>query len=210
VTQTNDPEVIARSLRRYRPLGAIMRLVGPPPVQRRQPSSTRYPFLVRSIVYQQLAGSAASAIHRRFADGCGGRITPGAVDSLSDDQMASFGLSGAKRAAIRDLTLRIDGGHVRLDRHGRWDDETVMGDLVQVRGIGPWTVQMYLMSSLGRTDVWPTGDLGVRYGWSLLHDMEEMIAPKALEAAGVALSPHRTAVAWYCWEAVAQHRARDS
>ncbi len=209
MSQTNDPALIARTLEKYRPLRAIIREVGPPPVQRRAPASTRFPYLVRSIVYQQLAGSAASAIHGRLVSGCGGKVTTAAVDRLSDDDLASFGLSGAKRAAIRDLSAKIQTREVRLDRHARLTDDEIIDDLVAVRGVGPWTAQMYLMSSLGRGDVWPTGDLGVRYGWTLLHALETTITPKALEAAGERLAPYRTAVSWYCWEAVALHRGQS-
>jgi DNA-3-methyladenine glycosylase II len=153
-------------------------------------------------VHQQLATSAATSIHGRLEAACGGTVGAEAINALADEQLAECGLSGAKRAAIRDLTDQVASGSVRLDMHGRWSDDIVIDDLVKIRGIGPWTVQMYLMSSLGRTDVWPTGDLGVRYGWSLIHRLEPMITPKQLEADGADLAPHRSAVAWYCWEAV--------
>jgi DNA-3-methyladenine glycosylase II len=210
MTATNDPATIARTLRRYKPFAPIIKSVGPPPVQRRSPVSARYPELVRSIVYQQLAGAAASAIHGRLAAGCHGRVEPSHVDRLSEDQLISYGLSGAKRAAIRDLTRHVDEGTVRLDRHGRMDDDAVIEELVQVRGSGPWTAQMYLLSCLGRTDVWPVGDLGVRHGWSLMHDLSPMITEKDLVDAGEHLAPHRSAVAWYCWEAVHIERGQTS
>ena len=209
MSTTNDPVAVAAALRRYKPFAKLIKDIGPPPVQRRRAPATRYPYLVRSIVYQQLAGSAANAIHGRLVDGCAGAVTPSALDALSDDDLIGFGLSGAKRAAIRDLTAHVDRGDVRLDLHGRWSDEQVMDDLVKVRGIGPWTVQMYLMSSLGRTDVWPSGDLGVRYGWSILHGLDPVITAKDLETAGEPLAPHRSAVAWYCWEAVGIARGQS-
>lgn len=208
MSTTNDPTAIVKALRRYPPLASIVRVVGPPPVQRRAPARSRYTYLVRSIVYQQLAGAAAAAIYGRLAVACDNNVAPEFIDGLSDDDLASFGLSGAKRAAIRDLTAHVDAGTVRLDRHARYDDDAVMSDLVKVRGIGPWTVQMYQMSSLGRPDIWPTGDYGVRNGWSLLHDLDPMITPKALDLAGAPLAPHRSAVAWYCWEAVGLHRSQ--
>ena len=208
MSQTNDPAAIVTVLKRYKPLRQVIRAVGPPPVQRRASATTRYPYLVRSIVYQQLAGSAASAIHRRFVAACGGMVTPSAVNALSDEVMVSCGLSGAKRAAIRDLTAHVDAREVRLDRHARMSDDEVVADLVKVRGVGPWTAHMYLMSSLGRGDVWPTGDFAVRYGWTLIHELETTITPRALEEAATSLSPYRSAVSWYCWEAVALHRAQ--
>lgn len=210
MTTTNDPAEIARALRRYKPFAPIVKAAGPPPVQRRSPVPARYPALVRSIVYQQLAGAAASAIHGRLAAACGVSVSPTAIDALSEDALISFGLSGAKRAAIRDLTAHVDAGTVRLDQHGRMSDDDVTEDLVKVRGIGPWTAQMYLLFCLGRTDVWPTGDLGVRHGWSLLHDLSPMISEKELVTAGAPLAPHRSAVAWYCWEAVHIERGQPT
>lgn len=210
MTQTNDPATIARALRRHKPFAPIVKAAGPPPPQRRAPVAARYPELVRSIVYQQLAGAAASAIHGRLAGACGRGVTPAALDRLSEDDLISFGLSGAKRAALRDLTAHVDAGTVRLDRHGRMSDDAVIEDLVKVRGIGPWTAHMYLLFCLGRTDVWPTGDLGVRHGWSLLHDLSPMITEKELLAAGAPFAPHRSAVAWYCWEAVHIERGQPT
>ncbi len=208
MSQTNDPAAIVIALKRYKPLRPIIRAVGAPPVQRRAPAATRYPYLVRSIVYQQLAGSAASAIHGRFVAACGGKVTPIAVDEVSDETMVSCGLSGAKRAAIRDLTAHVDAREVCLDQHARMSDDQVIADLIKVRGVGPWTAHMYLMSSLGRGDVWPTGDFAVRYGWTLIHDMETTITPRVLEEAATSLAPYRSAVSWYCWEAVALHRGQ--
>jgi DNA-3-methyladenine glycosylase II len=202
VSPTNDPAAIAAALRKYKPLRPVIDQVGPPPIQRRQPTAARYPFLVRSIVFQQLASRAASAIHGRLCEGCGGTVSASAIDALSDKKMTGFGLSATKRSAIRDLTAHVDAGQVRLNRHGRLADDAIIDELVQVRGIGPWTAQMYLMFCLGRTDVWPTGDFGVRNGWSIIHGLDPMITAKDLEPAGAPLSPHRSAVASYCWSAV--------
>ncbi len=210
MSTTNDPAQIATALRKYPPLRAVIKASGPPPVQRRAPAARRYPYLVRAIVYQQLAGKAAAAIHGRLADACGGTVSAPAIDALSDDALTACGLSGSKRAAIRDLTEKVDAGEVHLDRHARMSDDAVIDDLVQVRGIGPWTAQMYLMGPLGRTDVWPVLDFGVRAGWSFMHGLEEPITPKELELAGAHLAPHRSAVAWYCWEAVDIHRQREA
>jgi DNA-3-methyladenine glycosylase II len=208
MSATNDPSAIVTALRRYLPLRPIINAVGAPPLQRRQAPGSRYSYLVRSIVYQQLAGSAASAIHGRLVLACNKIVTPRAIDALSDVELASCGLSGAKARAIRDLTAKVNAGEVRLERHGRLSDEKIISELVTVRGIGPWTAHMYLMSSLGRGDVWPTGDFAVRYGWSLIHDLEVPITARALDSAAEHLSPYRSAVSWYCWEAVALHRAQ--
>jgi DNA-3-methyladenine glycosylase II len=168
----------------------------------------RYVHLVHAIVHQQLATRAATAIFARLESACADGLSPGAIDALSDAQLAACGLSGAKRAAIRDLNAHVDAGTVRLERHGRLDDAAVMAELVAVRGVGPWTVHMYQMGPLGRPDIWPVGDFGVRQGWGLLHGLEAMITPRALAEAGAHLAPHRSAVAWYCWQAV--HLERGS
>jgi DNA-3-methyladenine glycosylase II len=205
-----DPAAAAQALRRYKPFATLIKDVGPPPAVKRTPTAVRYPALVESIVYQQLAGAAASAIHGRLVAGCGGTVTPASIDATNEDALIAFGLSGAKRRAIRDLTRHVDEELVRFDRHGRMDDEAVIAELTQVIGIGIWTAQMYLLFCLGRPDVWPTGDLGVRYGWSLLHGLDEPISAKELEAAGAHLAPYRSAAAWYCWERVHIERGQDN
>lgn len=158
--------------------------------------------MVEAIVYQQLAGRAASAIHGRFVAALGGQVTPEGIMRLSDAACKECGLSAAKRDAIRDLATKVLDGTVRPDRHGRMSDQEVVNELVLVRGIGPWTAQMYLMSQLGRHDVWPILDFGVRNGWSQIHGMTEMLTVKELAHAADHLSPFRSSVAWYCWQAV--------
>lgn len=158
--------------------------------------------MVRAIVFQQLAGRAANAIHGRLVAAVNGVISPENIVGLSDTTCAECGLSAAKRDAIRDLALKVLDGSVRPDRHGRMSDDDVVAELVTVRGIGPWTAQMYLMSQLGRHDVWPALDYGVRNGWSLLHSMNEMISVKELSHAADHLAPYRSSVAWYCWQRV--------
>jgi DNA-3-methyladenine glycosylase II len=87
-------------------------------------------------------------------------------------------------------------------------DDEVIAEVTKVHGVGPWTTQMYLMHTLGRRDVWPVGDFGVRYGWSLLHDLDEMITEKELRGRGDSFAGMRSDVAWYCWRAV--HFERSS
>ena len=210
MTRTNDPAAIARQLRRYAPLAKVVSDIGPPPVQRRAAPDTRYAYLVRSIVHQQLAGAAAAAIHGRLVAACDGVVTPEVVTSLSVDTMASLGLSGAKRAAIGDLTIKVKSGEIALEKHARLSDDAVIAEMVQVRGIGVWTSQMYLMGPLGRTDVWPTGDLGVRQGWTMLHDLDPLISSQEIHDAANSLAPHRSAVAWYCWQVVNRSRRKTN
>lgn len=163
--------------------------------------ATRFPTLVRSIIYQQLAGKAAAAIHGRVNAALKGDVAPQRLLRLSDEACQEAGLSRAKRDALRDLAEHVVDGRVDLTKHGRLSDDAVIAELVSVRGIGPWTAQMYLMHTLGRGDVWPVLDYGVRNGWSLLHRRDEMISPKELAVAGASLAPYRSSVAWYCWQA---------
>src|SRR5664280_397212 len=153
------------SLRERDPvLAGLIDRHGPPPPRRRVPAVRRFANLAEMIVYQQLAGKAAASIHGRFVVALGGSVRPEAVLAAPPELLSSCGLSGAKSASIRDLADKVMSGEVELDRIGRLSDDQVVEHLTRVRGIGPWTAQMFLMSTLGRLDVWPVGDFGVRAG----------------------------------------------
>ena len=191
------------SLRERDPV--LSRLVdrhGPPPPRRRVPVARRFGNLAEIIVYQQLAGKAAASIHGRLVAALGGAVTPEAVLSAPDELLSSCGLSRAKAASICDLADKVASGRIDLDRIGRLSDDRVVEHLTQVRGIGPWTAQMFLISTLGRLDVWPVGDYGVRAGFGRAWDLGEIPTPKQLEALGEPFRPYRSLVAWYCWRAV--------
>jgi DNA-3-methyladenine glycosylase II len=158
--------------------------------------------LVRSIMYQQLAGAAASAILGRFMKLFAEGLNPGAVLALPAGAMRSAGVSGPKEAAITDLARKVADGTVPLGDVDSLSDDELKARLVQVRGIGPWTAEMFLMFQLRRLDVWPVDDYGVRKGWTLIHRKRDVIKPKALLAEGEKFRPYRTIVAWYCWRAV--------
>jgi DNA-3-methyladenine glycosylase II len=170
----------------------------------RMPASSEPPFvyLVRCIVFQQLAGNAARTIHGRLIDALGGDVSPRRVLRLSDDQLRSAGLSGAKLAAIRDLAEKSRSGEVRLDDLESLSDEDVLARVTRVRGIGPWTAHMFLMFRLRRPDVWPAGDFGVRKGLARLLGSEEVPSQKEMGPLGDAYRPWRSAAAWYCWRAL--------
>ena len=183
-------------------MGVLVERYGLPPAHRRVPAPERFAALARSIAYQQLAGRAATVIHGRFVDAVGGDVRAEAVLAASPEQLAAAGLSRAKSSAIVDLASKVVSGEVQLERIGRLGDEEIIDHLVAVRGIGRWTAQMFLLGTLGRPDVWPTGDYGVRAGFALAFGHHELPAPKELEALGEPFRPHRSAVAWYCWRAV--------
>lgn len=172
------------------------------PIKLRKPFDTHFAALVRSIVYQQLAGAAAAAIHGRLVSALGGQVDPGTLLALSDESMRGAGLSNNKTASLRDLAAKVLEGTVVLDPRGlaRESDEEVIARLSTVRGIGEWTAQMFLMFQLRRLDVWPTGDLGVRRGYGLAWGIP-MPAPKELALLGEPLRPYRSVAAWYCWRA---------
>ena len=174
---------------------------GPPPLHPRVPTPLRFDALARSILYQQLAGKAAAAIHARFSAALGGTATAESVLAAPPGLLVSCGLSRAKAAALCDLAEHVVDGRLNLTRIGRLPDERVIEQLVQVRGIGRWTAEMFLLRTLGRLDVWPTGDLGVRAGFALGWKLPDVPSPKELEALGDPFRPYRSLVAWYCWRA---------
>jgi len=153
-------------------------------------------------VYQQLAGAAANAIHGRFLKLFANGLSPAAVLALPDGAMRSAGLSGAKQAAVTDLAKKVSEGTVPLEDVASLSDDDLEARLVQVRGIGPWTAEMFMMFQLQRLDIWPVEDYGVRKGWTVIHRKRELITPKALRAEGEKFRPYRTIAAWYCWRAV--------
>jgi DNA-3-methyladenine glycosylase II len=168
----------------------------------RVPLETHFAALVRSILYQQLAGAAASAIHARLIGALNGSVTPEAVLKLDPKVLRSVGLSGNKAASITDLAHKVLDETVILEprRLARESDEEVIERLSSVRGIGRWTAQMFLMFQLRRLDIWPTADLGVRRGFGLAWGIP-MPSAKELEPLGDPFVPYRTIVAWYCWRA---------
>ena len=191
----------ARALAERDPaMARLLDAAGPPRL--REPHGTHFEALVRSILYQQLAGSAAAAIHARLIAAVDGVVEPERILALPPETLRAAGLSGNKAASITDLAVRILDGTVVLDprRLAREPDEEVITRLSSVRGIGRWTAEMFLLFQLRRLDVWPTGDLGVRKGYGLAHDVP-MPTPKVLEAFGEVYRPYRSVAAWYCWRA---------
>lgn len=182
---------------------AIARLIkAAGPLELRDPLPDGFAALVRSIMYQQLAGAAASTIHGRFLKLFSDGLSPAAVLALPEGAMRSAGVSGAKAAAIADLALKVSDGTVPLHDVDALSDDELVARLVLVRGIGRWTAEMFLMFQLGRLDVWPVDDYGVRKGWALAHKLKEPPAPRVLQAEGDQFRPYRSIAALYCWRAV--------
>jgi DNA-3-methyladenine glycosylase II len=184
-------------------LAALMKRAGPFTLQLRK---LHDPFeaLARNIVYQQLHGNAAAAIHTRvLALFGGGRLRPEDVLGAPEEALRGAGLSGAKLAALRDLAAKTQDGTVpTLARLRRMTDEEIVERLTRVRGIGRWTVEMLLMFRLGRPDVLPVGDFAVRKGFMVAYGLDEMPKPKALELHAEAWRPYRSVASWYMWRAL--------
>jgi 3-methyladenine DNA glycosylase/8-oxoguanine DNA glycosylase len=175
---------------------------GPVRFARRPRVADRYETLARAIAYQQLAGAAAATIWGRVRVLVDGDFEPEVVLGLGEEPLRGAGLSRAKTAALLDLSAHVADGRLDLARIGRLDDEAVIDQLIQVRGIGRWTAEMFLMTALRRLDVWPVGDLGVRMGYSRIHGLDEPLTPVELHEAGERLRPYRSLAAWYCWRAI--------
>ena len=199
---SRSPAQIASELANADPvLGGLIELVGPPPARRPIPVADRFERLATAILHQQLAGAAAATITSRTRSALGGELSAEGLLAISVDELRSCGVSGAKAAALRDLAARTHDGSVDLRRMGRLADEVVVEQLILVRGVGRWTAEMFLMGALGRHDVWPVGDLGVRAGWALVRS-ESLREPRSLLEAADHLRPWRSSAAWYCWQAV--------
>lgn len=171
------------------------------------PKNGRSPFesLVRSVIYQQLNGTAASTILGRMKALYPGRRFPKPQDLLatSDERLRSAGLSRAKTAAIKDVAQKTLAGVVPNKRSiARMSNEEIIDRLTTLRGVGPWTVEMLLIFTLGRPDVLPATDYGVRKGFARTYGWKELPAPTELLEFSERWKPHRTTAAWYFWRAL--------
>ena len=180
--------------------GPLVKRVGPVRLQHKAPDT--FGFLVRAITYQQVAGKAAKTIHNRVVAALGGTVTPIGVRKASEESLRAAGLSGSKRASIRELAERVANGSLVLGDLRDLPDREIVDRLVQVRGIGRWTAEMLLILHLRRPDVWPVGDLGVRNGAARIFGWREAPSPREMELIGLGYRPWRSATAWYCWRAV--------
>lgn len=187
-------------------LAHLIERIGPFTLHLRPIEDVFHP-LLRSIVYQQLSGKAAATIYSRVlaAAGDADSIRPESMLALSDETLRAAGLSRNKTAAARDLAEKVLSGALpTLTELQTMTDEEIVRSLTQVRGIGPWTVEMLLIFSLGRPDVLPVTDLGVRKAFMLTYGGEVLPAPQELLAQGERWRPFRSVASWYFWRAVDQ------
>jgi DNA-3-methyladenine glycosylase II len=164
---------------------------------------SHFDYILRAIVGQQLSTKAATTIHRRVLDVYGGR-SPSAAQLLatSDATLRSAGLSGQKTRYVKDLAARVTSGELHVDTLHELDDAEVIASLVRVTGVGVWTAQMFLMFRLGRMDVLPHLDLGVRKGLQLAHRMRKLPSPEKVLRVGKVWSPYASVAAWYLWRSL--------
>lgn len=175
---------------------------GPAEGRLRMRTQDTVPALVRAIVGQQLSTKAAATIHGRVRELLDGDVTAEALLSQPDDALRGCGLSRAKTAAVQDLARKsLDGTVPARAALAAMPDDEVVRRLTAVRGVGPWTAEMFLLFTLGRPDVWAAGDLGLREGLRILTAAEERPTPKEFAAAGAPYRPWRSVLSWHLWRA---------
>ena len=205
--RTSVRAATAELARRDKVIAALVAQFGPSRLRR--DGHDHFGALARSIVYQQLAGKAAAAIHGRFVALFDGPPTAEGVLALPEEALRGVGLSGSKTKSIVDLATKVASGEIVLDGIERLPDERIVDRLVAVRGIGRWTAEMFLIFQLGRLDVWPVDDLGVRAGYAAAYKLKETPPPKALGPLGDVFRPYRSIAAWYMWQAIHFARAGE-
>ncbi|MDR3403649.1 MAG: DNA-3-methyladenine glycosylase 2 family protein [Chthoniobacter sp.] len=197
------PEAHEYLTKRCKVMRRLIRVHGPCTIT---PEKAHTPFqaLVRAVAHQQLNGTAAETILRRFRALFPGKKFPSASDlaTVSDDALRGAGFSWAKIAALRDIAAKtLDGTIPSLRAIRKMSDAEIIERLTQVRGVGRWTVEMILIFKLGRPDVFPADDFGIRDGYRVAYALDEMPKPKALLAHADRWRPHGTTAAWYLWQA---------
>lgn len=207
---TYDPDAACRHLTAADPrLGALIARAGAF-TMRPEPTQSLFAALVESIVYQQLSGKAAATILGRVIALYRPRRFPRPVDILetSVERLRAAGLSAAKAAAVKDLATRtLEGTVPSMARVRRMSDQEIIERLTTVRGIGRWTVEMLLLFRLGRPDVLPLGDLGVRKGFARTFNRRALLDPLVLHRRAERWRPYRSVASWYLWRALDLERA---
>ena len=166
-------------------------------------TSNYFESLIEAIITQQLAGAAAKAISKRFRDLYGKRFPkPADVLKTSDSKLRKTGLSGMKVKYIKDLSKNIESKKLKLRSLSKLSDDEIVEQLTQVKGIGRWTAEMFLIFSLGRMDVLPVGDLGLKKGVQLLNSSTKLPTPDEIEELAEKWRPYRTVATWYLWKSL--------
>ena len=190
-----------RHLKRSDPVMAgAMRGVGPFTLRLER---NRFQALVRSIISQQISGKAAQSIGRRLQAAIRPRrMTADVIAAIPIEQLRTFGFSPQKASYLHDLAAKVSSGQIRLHRMHRMSDEEVIAELIQVKGIGVWTAQMFLIFSLGRHDVFPHDDFGVRMAIKRLYGLPDLPRKEQSLAIAAPWRPYASVASWYCWRSL--------
>jgi DNA-3-methyladenine glycosylase II len=180
-------------------LAGIIGRVGDLKIQYHEPT---FQTLVRSIVYQQLSGKAAATILGRLLEAAGTPLTPEGILKLRVPKMRSLGLSGQKTEYIRGLAKMARAGEIDFEACAELEDAAVVEHLTRVKGVGVWTVHMFLLFALRRPDVLPVGDLGVRAAMKKAYGLEALPSPKEIEKIAAAWRPYCSVATWYLWRSL--------
>jgi DNA-3-methyladenine glycosylase II len=180
-------------------LADIIERVGPYRINYDEPS---FASLAEAIVYQQLHGKAAATIFKRLTDVAGLPLTPEGILKLSEQQMRAVGLSKQKLSYLRDLATKTQSCEVDFLKLPDLPDEEVIKHLTRIKGIGVWTAHMFLMFSLRRSDVLPTGDLGIQMAVKKHYRKRKLPKPKDMEKIAKCWSPYRSVACWYLWRSM--------
>lgn len=191
-------KIVAELKARDKRLGSIIDAYPLCTIGSASPKSSNFEALVETVISQQLAVKAADTIYSRLKEISGGKVTQSSIAKLSENQFRAVGVSGAKAKTIIGLTH----SEINFSHLNKKSDEDIRHALTSLWGIGTWTVDMYMIFQLGRLDIWPVGDLGVRRGWEKIYRLADEISPLELEKKGAKFSPYRSVVAWYCWRAL--------
>ena len=191
-------QIVADLAERHKNLGQIIATAPLCDLGLRPKSRSNFESLVLSVISQQLATAAADTISKRFIDKVG-KITPKRILNSDIEEIRNVGLSAAKTKTI--LGLAEAAKNLDLEKIDSKPDLEIYELLTKLWGIGPWTVDMFMMFQLGKLNVWPVGDLGVRRGWEKINRLKEEITPDQLLNKGEKFQPYRSVVAWYCWRA---------
>ena len=186
-------------LKRDPNLAKIIKRVGNYQIKKR---NNHFAVLVESIISQQLAGAAAEAIFARFKKLYPKFPTSRQILDTKNVKLRSVGLSGMKVEYLKDLAQKIEDEKLKMRSLSKMTDDEVIEHLTQVKGIGRWTAEMFLIFSLGRLDVLPTGDLGLRKGVQLAFSLSELPKPKEVEDIGKRWKPYRSVATWYLWKSL--------
>lgn len=183
-------------------LGALVKSLGPCGLGTTR-KIDRFSMTVRSIVSQQLSVKAASTIHGRLLEALKAEhATPEGILALEQDRLRACGLSWAKVASVRDLASRITDGSLALDSLDGLDDQSVIDALTQVRGIGQWSAEMFLIFRLGRPDILPVGDVGVQRAMRSLYGLRKHPSPARMTELARPWRPYRSIGCWYLWRSL--------